>query len=258
MYINVQNTHLVFIGESNMHNLQKTITSALFAHMHLLNCNLHYLHIAFYPEPKVVCANYATTTLNTKKVCVVLFGYSPNRIATIIFPFAGLAVPAYPNRIELVHGLLYQFGVVSEDASLEIARSIAFHADACACEIGAADVGYLSVKDQDLEMNPRTKRPLQAIKQGGVFVEVLSKCRAWLLGVDEPYLHSFFDELSQDCKEWLSLGADLDIQVLDVGRANPKASRDFGNTGEDFGVMGCARDEFQHGYCCLFSNAKIT
>ena len=36
------------------------------------------------------------------------------------FPFTGLAVFAYPDGIELVHGLLNQFGIVGEDASLEV------------------------------------------------------------------------------------------------------------------------------------------
>ena len=89
-----------------MHNLRKNITCALFAHKLLLNCNLHYLHIAFYPAIKVVCANFAPTTFNTQKMRVVLFGHSPNRIPTKIFPFTCLAVLPNPNRIELVHGLL--------------------------------------------------------------------------------------------------------------------------------------------------------
>jgi hypothetical protein len=52
-------------ANSNMNNLNKTTTCALFAYMLLLNCNLHFLHIAFYPALKVVGANFAPTTLNT-------------------------------------------------------------------------------------------------------------------------------------------------------------------------------------------------
>ena len=55
-----------------MHNLHNTTTGALFAHMLLLNCNLHYLHIAFYTALKVVCANFAPTTLDTQKIRVVI------------------------------------------------------------------------------------------------------------------------------------------------------------------------------------------
>ena len=80
-----------------------------------------------------------------------------------------------PDGIELVHGLLNQLGVVSEDAGLEVAGAISFHADACAREVSAADVGYLVIKDQNLEMYPWAKRPLQAVKQSRVFVEVLAE-----------------------------------------------------------------------------------
>jgi hypothetical protein len=152
-----------------------------------------------------------------------------------------------PNIIELVHGLLNQLRIVGEDAGLEVARTIAFHADSCAGEVGAADVGYLIIKDQDLEMHPWTKCSLQAIKQGRVFVEVLTEGRPWLLGMDEPHLNAFFDELRQDRKEGLRLRAYLDIQVFDVGSANPEAALDFEDSSEYFGVMGSIGDEFQHG-----------
>jgi hypothetical protein len=190
------------------------------------------------------------------KLYSILEKKSGDRVAAKGFPFAGLAVFAYPNRIELVHGLLNQLRVVGEDASLEIAGAIAFHADACAGEVGAADVGNLAIKNQDLEMYPWAKRPLQAIKQGGVFVEVLAERGAWFFGVDEPHLNAFFDELRQDRKEGLRLRPDLDIQVFDVSGANPKAAFDLGDSSEDFGVMGRIGDEFQHGGC-LFCNAKI-
>ena len=100
----------------------------------------------------MVCANFAPTTLNTQKVSVVIFGHSPNRIPTKLFPFTILAVLPYPNLIKLVHGLLNQLGIVGKDARLKVARAIAFHAYACAGEVGATDVGYLSVKDQDLKV----------------------------------------------------------------------------------------------------------
>ena len=55
-----------------MHNLHNTTTGALFAHMLLLNCNLHFLHIACYTALKVVCANFAPTTLDMQKIRVVI------------------------------------------------------------------------------------------------------------------------------------------------------------------------------------------
>ena len=181
----------------------------------------------------------------------------PNRIPTKLLPFTILAVFAYPDGIKLVHGLLDQLGIVGEDASLKVTRSITFHADACTSEVGTADVGYLSIEDQDLEMYPWTKCPLQAFKQGRVFVEVLTKRWTWLLGMNEPHFNALFDELCQNRKERLRLRAHLDIQVLDVGGANPEAAFDLGDSSEYFGVMGRIGDEFQHGCRCLFCNAKI-
>ena len=166
-----------------------------------------------------------------------------NRIPAKILPFAGLAVFSNPNIIELVHSLLNQFGVVGEDTSLEVAGAIAFHADACASEVGAADVGYLVIEDQNFEMHPWTKRPFQTIKQSRVFVEVLAEGGTWFFGVDEPHLNAFFDELRQDRKEGLRLRPDLDIQVFDVGGANPKAAFDLGHAGKDFRVVGSIGDE---------------
>ena len=162
---------------------------------------------------------------------------SCNWIPAKLPAFAAGAVFTYPYGIELVHDLLNQFGVVGEDAGLKIACTFPFHSDACAGEVGAADVGYLVIKDQNLEMHPWTKLPLQAFKQRRVFVEVLAKSGTWLLGVDEPYLNAFFDELRQDRKEGLRLRPDLDIQVFDVGGANPEAAFDLGDTGNYFRVM---------------------
>jgi hypothetical protein len=155
-------------------------------------------------------------------------------VFTKLLPFTILTVFAYPNLIELVHGLLNQLGIVGEDAGLEVARTIAFHSYACTGEVGAANISHLTIENQNLEMYPRTKHPLQAIKQGGVFVEVLAERGTWLFGVDKPYLNAFFDEQRQDRKEGLRLRAYLDIQVFDVGSANPEAALDLGDPSEYF------------------------
>ncbi len=61
---------LIFLNYNNM--LHNTINCALFVHMLLLNCNLHFLHIAFHSVIKVVCAFFETTTNNTQKMRVIL------------------------------------------------------------------------------------------------------------------------------------------------------------------------------------------
>lgn len=100
--------------------------------------------------------------LKDMAVCELCYKKS-DWVATKGFAFAGFAVFAYPDGIELVHGLLHQFGIVGEDARFEVASAVAFHADACAGEVGAADVGNLVIKNQDLEMYPWTKCSFKAI-----------------------------------------------------------------------------------------------
>ena len=123
---------------------------------------------------------------------------------------------ANPNRIELVHGLLDQFGVVGEDSGLEVARAFTFHANACTSEVGTADIGHLAVEDQHLEMYPWTECPFKTIEQSWIFVEVFTEGWPWLLGMNEPDFDTFINKLSQDRKERLLLCVDLDIKVFDV------------------------------------------
>ena len=83
---------------------------------------------------------------------VVRIGHSPNRIPTKLLPFTILAVLPNPNLIKLVQGLLDQLGIVGEYAGLKVARTIAFHADACAGEVGAANISHLTIEDQNFEV----------------------------------------------------------------------------------------------------------
>ena len=47
--------------------------------------------------------------------------------------FAGFAMLAYPDFIKLIHRLLHDFRVISQDASLEVTNCFSFHADAGTC-----------------------------------------------------------------------------------------------------------------------------
>ena len=169
-----------------------------------------------------------------------------NWIGTEFTTFTGFAIPANPNIVELVHGLLNQFRIIGEDASLKVTGVLPFHPDACTSEIGTADVGKLAIENQYLEMHPWTKHSFKTIKQCWVFVKILTESWPWLFGVDETDFHSSLDQLCQNRKEWLCLRADLDIKVFDVSGANPQASLDLGDTSEDFGVMRVIADVFQH------------
>ena len=55
-----------------MHNLHNTTTGALFAHMLLLNCNLHFLHIAFYTALKWYAQILHLPLLTRKKYVLLL------------------------------------------------------------------------------------------------------------------------------------------------------------------------------------------
>lgn len=160
------------------------------------------------------------------------------RIGTEFSPLTGFTVPANPNVIELVHGLLNNCRIIGKDACLEIALVVRLHTDAGTSEVCTADIGHLAIEYQDFEMHSRTECPFKTVEQNRVFIEVFAEGRAGFFGVDKTDFHSFLDQLCQNRKEWLCLCADLDLKVFDVSSANPKASLHLGDTGEDFGVMG--------------------
>jgi hypothetical protein len=75
---------------------------------------------------------------------------------------------------------------------------------------------------------------LKAVVEHRVTVEVLSEVRAWLLGVDEAHLHTPPDKLGNQGEKGFLLVAYVNIEVLDVGCANPKCVADRGDKGKDF------------------------
>ena len=80
-----------------------------------------------------------------------------------VFALAGLAMLSHPDLIKLVHGLLYDFWIISQDAGLEVMRVISFHADAGTSKIGTTDISLFAIKDHHLEMYPWAKNPLQPV-----------------------------------------------------------------------------------------------
>lgn len=168
------------------------------------------------------------------------------RIRTELPPFAGFAVLADPHVVELVHRLFHDFGLVGEDARLEVSLAIGFHTDTSAGEVRAADIDLLTVEDQHLEMHPRTKYPLQSVEKHRIFVEVLTEVRAGFLRVDEPYLHPAPYQLGNKREKRFLLLAHLHVKVLDVGGADPEGVLHGGHTGEDGGVVGGVGDVGEH------------
>lgn len=69
----------------------------------------------FLAQPQRLYTVFATTTINTQKMRVVIYGHLPYWIPTELPSLAILAMLAYPNSIKLVHGLLNQLGIVGKD-----------------------------------------------------------------------------------------------------------------------------------------------
>ena len=67
---------------------------------------------------------------------------------TEVSTFAGFAMLAYPDVIELIHRLFHDFWVIGQDTSLEVTSCFCFHADTGTRKIRAADIHLLAVKDK--------------------------------------------------------------------------------------------------------------
>ena len=129
------------------------------------------------------------------RIIMRILSKSCDGVAAKVTAFAGFAVAANPDVVELVHGLLNQSGVIGEDASFEVAGVLPFHADTSTCEVGTADLGQLAIEYQHLEMDSWTQHTFKAIEQSRVFVEVLTESGTRLLGVDETDFDTFLYEL---------------------------------------------------------------
>ena len=118
--------------------------------------------------------------------------------------FALLAELTNPYVIKLVHGLLNDCWVICQYACLEVSFVLTLHADTGSCQVGAANIDILAVKDEHLEVNTWTKHPLHAIIKDWVFVKVLSECLARLLCMNKPNLHTLTYKLRRARKGFFS------------------------------------------------------
>jgi len=85
----------------------------------------------------------------------------------------------YPHIIELVHGLFYDFWVISQYACFEVASSFSLHANSRTREVRTSYIHFLAIKNKHLEMNTRTKHTLQTVIEYRVLVKVLPEVWAW-------------------------------------------------------------------------------
>ena len=115
-----------------------------------------------------------------------------NPIAAEGLPFALGTTSALPYAVEVVGSGIYQLRLVGEDAGLEVAVVVAFHADTGTCEVGGADIGYSTVEKHYLEMHPWAKSSFQPAPQPRILVEILAKILSWLFGMKQPHIDTPF------------------------------------------------------------------
>ena len=144
---------------------------------------------------------------------------------------------ANPKGVELIDGGFHKLGVVGKDSCLKIAAELAFHTDACTGEVCRTHIDRLQIKNQHLEVHPRTQHSFQAGGENGIFVEILTEIRSRLFGVDQADTHATLEQSGNLSQQGNSAVALFHIQILNVGRANPQRFMHRGNPRNHLGVM---------------------
>lgn len=136
---------------------------------------------------------------------------------------------ANPECVELIDGGFHELGVVGEDACLEVATELAFHTDSRSSEVCRTDIDRLQIKNQHLEVHPRTQHSFQAGCENGIFVEILTEIRSWLFGVNQANAHTPLEKSGNLSQQGNGAVALFHIQILNVGSANPQRFTHRGN-----------------------------
>lgn len=124
-----------------------------------------------------------------------------NSIPAKILPFAVLTAMALPDAVKVVGGGIYQLRIIGEDAGLEVAVVVAFHADAGTCEVGGADVSGGAVEYHYLEMHSRAESPLQSTPQSRILVEILAEVLSRLFGMKQSHIDTTFQQFVEHRQE---------------------------------------------------------
>ena len=101
---------------------------------------------------------------------------------------------ASPYIIELRHGLFDDNRIIGKDARLEVALVCGFHADAGTCQVRTANIHFLAVEHDHLKVDSWAEYSLQSVIKYWIAVKVGTEVRSWLLGMNEPHLHTATDE----------------------------------------------------------------
>lgn len=146
----------------------------------------------------------------------------------------------------MVGGGINESRFVGEDASLEVAVVVAFHAYAGACEVGGANIGCSTVENHYLEMHPWAESPFQPAPQPRILVEVLAEVLTRFFGMKQPHIDTPLQQLVEHRQEWHHIPSSLHIQVLEVGGTNPQIVLHLRAAGKDIDVVVAIGNVFQH------------
>lgn len=124
-----------------------------------------------------------------------------------------------PKGVELIDGGFHELGVVGEDSCLEVATELAFHSDAGTGEVCRTDIDRLQIKNQHLEVHPRTQHSFQAGGENGIFIEILTEIRSRLFGVNQADAHATLEQSGNLSQQGNGAVALLHIQILNVGQS---------------------------------------
>ena len=158
-------------------------------------------------------------------------------IAAEFLATAFFAVGTHPKRVELFDGRFNDLRVVREDSRFEVATEGAFHADAGSGQVCRADVDGFEVKYHHLEMHSRTHDAFEVGRENLIAVEIFAKVRAGFLSVNESHAYAALEQSGELSEQRYRFAVLLDVNILDIGGANPERFVDCRDTGNHFGIV---------------------
>ncbi len=150
---------------------------------------------------------------------------------------AFFAVGAHPKRVKLFDGGFNDLRVIREDSRLEVTAEGTFHADACACQVCRANVGSFKVENHHLEMHSRAHDAFEVGCENFIAVKILAEVRAGFFCVNESHAYTTLEESCELSEQRYRFAVLLDVNILDVGGADPERFADCCNTGNHFGIV---------------------
>ena len=127
--------------------------------------------------------------------------------------------------------------VVREDSCFKVAAEGAFHADACACQICRADVSGFEVENHHLEMHSRAHDAFEVGCENFIAVKILAEVRAEFFSVNESHAYAALEQSGELSEQRYRFAVLLDVNILDIGGANPERFADCRDTGNHFGIV---------------------